>query len=618
MTASLLTIPQARADADLTQLSIEDLMQVQVTSVSKRSEAAGQAPASIYVITPDDIRRSGALSLPEALRLAPSLTVQRVDALDYSITARGFSGMESANKLLVLIDGRSVYTPTSSGVEWDAQHVLLDDVDRIEVNSGPGGVLFGANAVNGVVDVRTKSAYETQGLLASIAAGTLASDARLRIGGVVGSAAFRVFATAYGRGELENSRPDDATKGWDGVMGGFRVDWAGESRKVTVQGDAYENNIDDSFGIAGGVEGANLLARFTQDLAGGDAIEIQAYADHTRRKARLVYDALDTYDVQFQHSLAERGRHQLTWGAGLRRTKDAFRTLMEPQLLSPPSRRTTISNIFVQDRVRLARRLDLTLGLKLEDNTYTRSEWLPSGRLAWRPDDKSVVWASASRAVRNPSRIERDFFIDGLVVPGRFGSEKLTAYEVGYRAQPLANFAFSATGYHHRYDELRTNDLTAPGVLPIFVSNTMRATITGLEGWADWDVTPWWRLSPGLNLLEKDVRLKPGSLDIADFEGAGADPSFGVKLRSQMRFDDRFEIDANLRWSDETPKLEADGYVGAPAYVEADLRVAWRLNEQVELAAIGKNLLHDNHAEASEARRNLIPRSAVISLRWTY
>jgi iron complex outermembrane receptor protein len=618
LTPSLAGAVDLTDQADLSRFSIEELGQIEITSVSKRAEPINHAASAIYVITNDDIRRSGALSLPEALRLAPNLEVARIDALDYSITARGFGGFEAANKLLVLIDGRSVYSPLYSGVDWDQQHVLLDDVDRIEVISGPGGTLWGANAVNGVINVTSRSAEDTQGVLIGGALGTMDSDIRLRYGGHLGDAAFRVYGTAFKRGDLRTAADANAKDGWDGGQVGFRADWSGDRDALTLQGDAHDSSIDESQGVAAGsVRGGNVLGRWTRQVADG-SVEIQAYYDRAQREARLVFDAVDAWDLQVQHTLPVMRGHQLIWGGGYRVTEDDFHLLGGGQLLTPASRRVSVASLFAQDQIALRPDLALTVGVKIEDNSFTKPEALPSVRLAWQRSDRQMLWAAVSRAVRSPSRVERDFAIPGLTTPGLFESETLVAYEAGYRGRPLENFSFSASLFYNRYDDLRTNDLTPPGTFPGFVGNSLKGETYGAEIWGDYAVRDWWRLSAGLTALHKDFKLKPGSLDISGQESEGVDPDAWAKARSQMKLTDTVDLDLSLRAYDDVPVSKAGGYVGAPAYVEADARLAWRARQGLELSVSGANLLHDRHVEASEARRNAIPRSVYVGLSWRY
>ena len=610
----------AVAASDLSRLSIEDLAELEVTTVSKHPESLAHAPAAIYVLTGEDIRRSGVQTLPEALQLAPNLEVMRVDALDYTISARGFGGFEAANKLLVLVDGRSVYTPLYGGVDWDQHHVVLNDLERIEVVSGPGGALWGVNAVNGVINVRSKSAYDTQGLLVSATAGTLDSDAVVRFGGQIADGpAWRVYATGYRRGDLKLPGGADADDGWDGIQGGFRADWARGSDTFTLQGDLADNTIENSLGSSNGfVRSANLLGRWSRNLASGGSFEVQTYVDRSEREARLTFDRLDNWDIDAQYAFAPGERHHVIVGGGYRHTEDQFRTLVDPQLLSPFERTTSISNVFLQDEIALRQDISLTLGVKWEDNSYTGAEWLPSARLAWRLAEDQLLWAAVSKAARNPSRIERDFIIAGVVEPGFFQPEHLVAYELGYRSQPVTNTSVSVSLFYHDYDDLRTNDLATGGTLPIRVLNTMRGETYGAEVAAAWDVTDRWRLSGGFTLLGKEVELKPGSLDIAGFEGAGVDPGGWIKLRSEYAITDTVDLDLRLRHYDDIPTLTAVGYTGAPSYTEADARLAWRVRPNLELSLVGQNLLDNQHPEASETRRTEPPRSIFAGLRWTY
>jgi len=607
----------AEQASDLASLSMDELAQIRVTSVSRRPESLSQAASSIYVITPEALRNSGALTIPEALRLAPNLEVMRIDALDYSVTARGFAGFESANKLLVLLDGRSLYSPLFSGVDWDQHHVLLDDLQQIEVISGPGGTLWGANAVNGVVNITTRSAFETRGLLAGGTLGTLDSDVRLRVGGSLGeNGAGRVYATAFRRGDLERADGSDARDGWEGWQAGFRTDWLFGEHNLTLQGDVQDADIEESLGFGGGyVRGGNVLGRWRGKALGGE-FEVQAYHDRIERLARGIHDELRVWDIEAQHAFTL-GRHALVVGGGYRITRDEFRTLAEPQLLSPPRRRIDIGNVFVQDQVALTDNLDLTVGIKLETNDYTGSEWMPSARLGWAPSDRQFVWAAVSRAIRNPSRIERDFSIAGFVEPGLMQPEKLLAYEVGYRGRLTEAATLSVTAYLHDYDELRTNEFIPGRNPPVFVGNTMEGRTWGVEAWADVELAPWWRVSLGGSVLRKDFELEPGSHDVARFEAAGADPSYWAKLTSNFRLAENLDLTVSGRVYDDAPRLTASGYSGVDGYAEANVRLAWQVAEGLELALVGRDLLHERHAEATETRRTEIPRSVHLSVRWT-
>ena len=498
----------------LSDLSIEDLANVQITSVSKQPEPLSAAPSSVYVITNDDIRRSGAQSLAEALRLAPNLHVARIDALDYAISARGLNSFESANKLLVLIDGRSVYSSLFSGVDWDQQHVMLEDVERIEVISGPGGTLWGANAVNGVINVITRDARETDGLLVSVSGGTLDSVANVRYGGAFNGGGWRAYVSGYQRGSMETATGLDVNDGWDGVQAGFRTDMALGPNGLTLQGDIHDNEIDQSIGLPGYVRGGNLLARWERRFEDASTLEVQAYYDRIRRKARGIYDALDAVDLQAQHAFRWRGRHQIVWGGGYRVHEDDFANFLNAFVINPLSKRTTLAHLFVQDRIALTPNLDLTLGVKYEDSSYTGADWLPNARLSWRVAERAMLWAAVSRVVRTPSRLERDLVFPGIVVNGTFGTEKLVAWEAGYRGRPLADLSLSVSVFYNQYEDLRSNNFSPGGVLPVFVGNSVEGETWGVEAWGDWAVTPKWRLGAGFTALEKDFRTT-SALDVS-------------------------------------------------------------------------------------------------------
>jgi iron complex outermembrane receptor protein len=389
---------------DLADLSLEELANIEVTSVSKSAEPLADAPASIFVISNDDIRRAGVRTLSEALRLAPNLQVARTSANSYAISARGFNN-SIGNKLLVLIDGRTVYTPLFSGVFWDQQDVMLEDVERIEVISGPGATLWGANAVNGVINVITRSSRDTQGALAAIGAGNLDQGVALRYGGKLGEdGTFRI----YGKGrDLENTKRADGSAvpdGWDNGQVGFRADWNGSRRSFTVQGDAYRGRSEDR-PLGGPIEvsGANLLARWNERFSSGSDIRLQAYYDRSERQDRIGFQGdVDTFDIDFQHGIPL-GRHKLLWGAGYRRAHDNVPdTIPTPLVIRfvPSSRTLDWQNLFAQDEIRLTDSLDFTAGLKLESNDYTGWDALPSARFPIPSPDSTPATTDSAAACR--------------------------------------------------------------------------------------------------------------------------------------------------------------------------------------------------------------------------
>jgi iron complex outermembrane recepter protein len=607
---------QEISNVDVYELSIEDLLNTEVTSVSRRSESLGEAAAAIDLITSEHIRRSGAQSLPEVLRLARNLEVAQIDAQRYAISARGFNSYETSNKLLVLIDGMSVYTPLYSGVFWDQQHVLLEDIDRIEIVSGPGGTLWGANAVNGVINIITKGAGDTQGLFAEAFAGS--NDQRLdgRYGGSFGATGrFRVFASAYALGPTLMLSGDDANDDWNGAQAGFRADWGGAENTFMTQGAFFADDLD----AGGRREGGHLQGSWRRTLGDGSSFEVRSYYSSEQRDAALratpgTFDSSATWDVSVQHNTSIGQTHQIVWGAGYRNVDSEFINTLNPAGFEQPRRTLETLNLFVQDEIALAEDISLTLGVKLEDHTFVGVEYMPNVRLAWRPSDALMVWGAVSRAVRTPSRIDEELtFIGfpGFIAPFTFKSEELIAYELGLRFQPTANSTLSATLYRHDYDELRTSSLSppSPGSFPVFVGNGLEGEIYGVELWGDVAINGDWRLSAGVTLLDQEFHTDPLSSDV---NGSGDDPGYQFFLRSQANLSDAFTLDLSVRAIDEPHPL-------VPAYVELEARMGWRLNERVEIALAGHNLLDESHPESFDIAPLLQARRSVqVSARLSY
>lgn len=603
---------EAAADAqglqpqDLTGLTLEQLADIEITSVSRRPEQLSSAAASVYVITRDDIRRSGAASLPEVLRLAPNLQVQRVGSVDYAITARGFNSFETANKLLVLIDGRSIYTTLFSGVLWDAQGLVLEDIERIEVISGPGGALYGANAVNGVINITTRSARETRGPAFSVGAGTDDRTVSLRHGGDLSEAgAWRLFLTGFDRSDTGMVGGGSGLDAAAGVRAGGRADWSTGSGDWMLQGDVYDHESPGDVALQGGF----VLGRWGRQLDGGGRLEVQTYYDHTDRVNGPVEEKVRTWDVSLQQAM-ERGRHAVVWGGGHRWVENTLTSPPGAATLVPARRHITLGNLFVQDQISLRDDLVLTLGVKVEDSSFTGVEVLPNVRLAWRPNEASLIWGAVSRAARTASRIDRDLTLPGFLVGGSFGSEKLTAYELGYRARPARNLNLSISAFYHDYTDLRTVAPDPVTILPLRFANGGEGHTSGIEAWGSYEVSPRWRLDLGVVTLDKEFRLKPGEVDIASLASVGDDPSWQVLLNSRAQLTDRLELDVHLRAVDDLPESGVDGFV------EADVRLGWRFDNGLELALTGANLLNDTRLETGDpGRQRVLGRSAYLTLR---
>lgn len=605
------------ADDNLGGLSLEELANVKVTSVSRRPEPVAEAAASIYVISADDIRRSGAASLPEVLRLAPNLQVQRVNAADYAISARGFNGFETSNKLLVLIDGRSVYSTLHAGVFWDIRTPPIEDIDRIEVVSGPGGTLYGANAVNGVINIITRPSGETQGPAVAVGLGNEDRTLNLRHGWRIGdNGAARAYVYAFDRGDSLQASGEDATDATSGVRGGLRSDWTFGADTVSLQGELFRNRLhvnEDFSGAGTHAEGGHVLGRWTRAFDSWGELQLQALYDRMQLTEPLITETDDTYDIQLQHAFALGERHQIVWGGGYREVTTALESKVPSSFLDPEERTITLGNLFIQDHVGLTDALTLTLGVKYETNSFSGDELLPNVRLAWRRPAGDLVWAAISRASRTPNRIERDLRFPGFLVGGDFQSELLTAYEAGYRSNPTANTAFSISLFYNEYDQLRTVRTTPVTIVPISFANDAEGRTYGLEAWGSWDVRPRWRLSAGVSTLDKDFDVKPGQTDLSLIASQGDDPNYQVLLRSQSNLADNVELDVRLRAVDELVPSGVDGYV------EADARIGWRITDQLELALAGQNLLDNNKFETADPqRRRAFGRAAYAQLRWDF
>jgi len=598
---------------DLRSLSIDELANLKVTSLSKRPEAVSEAPAAVYVITADDIRRAGATSLPEALRLAPNLEVAQLNAYAWTVTARGFNSPETANKLLVLVNGRSVYEPIASGVLWQQVDVDLTNVDRIEVISGPGGTMWGANAVNGVINVITSQAKAAQGPAVQVSAGGYERNASLRYGGKIGAGAwYKIYAHAFGYDATRPVNPADTSN--DAFSGGNVVARLGGSHRGadwSLKGETYSNHIANNGGT---FTGQSYAATWSRTGDTGISTAVNAWFSRDIRNEPTLYESREAFDIEFQRA-RRLGRHQLMWGGEYRHWWENFRSFNAFHFADPKTN-ISVGSLFVQDEIAVKPRLRLTLGLKGETNSYSGFDWLPNVRLAWQPDDNQLIWTAVSRAVRTPNRIERELEARPFLVPApNFKAEKLTAIEAGWRGQPLPRLSLSVSAYYNRYTDLRTDFYTPVTILPLQLQNGGRGTTWGLEAWGRFDVTDAWRVSAGANLLHKTFRLKPGAVDIINLGVQGQDPDYQAQIRSQWRVSKSVEFDLALR---------AVGPVDlAPvkAYQEADAHLEWRVTDRLSLALDGHNLLHAYHIEVwdpSTAPVRYIPRSVFATLRYGF
>jgi len=605
LTVIAIAAAPARAQTleELRGLSIDQLANVDVTSVLRRPESLSETPAAIYVITSEDIRRSGAITLTEALRLAPNLEVARQDAPTYAISARGFNGVDSSNKLLVLIDGRSIYSPIQSGVFWDQIQVPLDNIDHIEVISGPGGTQWGANAMNGVINIITKNSRDTLGGLADMKAGPVDQNGFLRYGGRFGeTGTYRAYGEGFGIGHTDLPGGVSANDDWHGGQGGFRADWQARSDSLMLEGDFYRNT--DAFN--GRQYGSDLLGRWGHDFSGGSHLDVQTSFDEQSRVVTGSSDWYSSYDLQAQHTFSL-GRNTVVWGGEYRLIQDDFINNSNFFVLLPQRRTLYVGNVFAEDTIALTEALKLTAGLKLEGSTYTGLNYLPSIRLGWRVADTAFLWAAVSRSVRTPSRIDRELQAPGFVLPAvNFTTEKLIAYEIGYRGRPTPNTSLSVSLYYDQYDDLRTTNEISVNPLLFELGNDRAGAVYGIEAWGDWQALSWWRLSAGINLLHKNLHVKPGVVTTADNQSVGDDPGYQVFLRSSMDLPHNLELDIGFRAIDSLPDPAVQNYI------EAHARLAWHVTPALELSIAGYNLLSPHHGETvtppsplQEARRSI-------------
>jgi iron complex outermembrane receptor protein len=635
---SILQAETAGADTvELADLSLEQLLRVEVTSVTKSKQDLQLAAAAIHVISADDIRRSGASSLPDALRLVPGIHVAQIDGNKWAISARGFNG-RFANKLMVLIDGRSLYTPSFAGVYWDMHDVLLEDVDRIEVIRGPGAALWGVNAVNGFINVITKSSKETHGTLLQITSGTQTrGEASMRYGGQLGpDAHFRVFSKAFDRRSQFNRDGSRADDSWRSARSGFRVDWE-VSKKDTLlflgdmfQGDSGQTALVGSLGVPvhefsnGDVDtsGGNILGRWERKLSSRSTMSFQAYFDHFRRKELgVLSDKRSTGDIEFQVSTDLTDRHRFSWGSGYRQTSDELLGSFAVQM-DPANRTLRFANVFVHDEFQLVpRRVYLTLGSKFEHATLGGFQVQPTARILWAPSRTHSFWAALSRASRTPSRTSQDIRLNNGEVPlpdgsaGRaylfgsrdFNSETLTAVEAGYRAQPTRRTTLELSTFYNMYDELlsvepRQPYLTASVplelIFPAYFVNQAEGNVFGTELSATFKPHARWKLAGSYSWLSMNLRTKPGAPpQVLLFETEQA-PSHQAQMHSYLDITRTVRFDASAYYVDSFSGAGVFGVQGIiPSYLRVDARVAWRPTSRWELVVGTRNALDDRHPE---------------------
>jgi iron complex outermembrane receptor protein len=637
---------------DLAEKSIEDLMNMEVTSVSKKEQKLSSVAAAIFVITQEDIRRSGATNIPDLLRMVPGLDVAQINANAWAISARAFNS-QFADKLLVLIDGRAVYTPINGGVYWDTQDVPLEDIERIEVVRGPGGTVWGANAVNGVINIITKKAADTQGGLLTGGGGTQAQGfGTLQYGGKIKEAtSYRVFAKYLNNDHFPDLNGQDSDDGWHLLHGGFRADTnlSGHDFLIT-QGDIYtgnegatvvhtvlvppENiNVQSRAALSGG----NVLSRWSHTFSNRSDTTLQVYFDRYKRDGPQFDEVRDTFDFDFQNHIMLAARHDLIWGVGYRHTADQTAGTIDVAFI-PAGLDGHLFNAFVQDQITLKpNRLALYLGSKLDNDYFSGFDVEPSARLAWTPSSRRTLWAAVSRASRTPTRREIGLDAALAALPGpaevallgnpNMKSEHVIAYEAGYRSQLRDRLSLDLTLFFNNYHDLESSELlpsffdptSVPPlqIIPHSLGNKMYGTTEGIEAWVKWKLTNRWALGPGYSFLEMHLHTTSASLDSTSVADAqGSNPGHQAQLRSHL------ELSSGLAW-------DASAYfVGrlpaqfVASYTRLDTQLTWKLSERVELSLTGQNLLRDHHVEFNDqfqaVNSSQVKRSVYAKLTWQF
>jgi len=602
----LLVLPSPAASSqpgaqDLKRLSIEQLMQIDVTLAARRPEPIATAPTAISVVTGDDIRRAGVTTLADAVALADGVHVARFNNGTWSVTARGFAAV-AANKMLVMIDGRTVYSPLFTGVFWNALDYELEDIDRIEVVRGPGATLWGANAVNGVINIVTRSSHDTPGVFVQAGSGNEdPADAEVRYGGRAGGAAYRAYAKYVVRDSQRFSTGASAGDRRRRSQAGIRFDGGSQAAGTWLFKADLFHSID---GLPDRPDGeftvGDLHGAWTRSISPRSELRVASYVNHEYRRIPLqLTHRLTMFDLDAQESTTLT-RHSVVWGGGFRVNSD--HTEGTPAFsFDPPNRVYNVANIFAQDEIAvLPQRLYVTAGGKYEHNAFSGGEWQPNVRARWLLPRQQTLWGSLARAVRRPTRFEDDIVVrlpNGLVaVTGNedFRAETVVASEIGYRAQPAPILGIDATVFHHAYDRLRSQEAAAGAVpIPLVVGNTLNGTSRGLELGVNLQPFAAWRTHLAYTLLDVALTTDPGSRDVGGLTTEANDPRHVFSLRTSVDLSRRVELDA--RWR----SIGALPHPRVPAYSEAAARLGWHASAHVDLALVGEDLLHAQHVEFS-------------------
>ncbi len=640
---------------DLSNKSIEDLMNIEVTSVSRKEQKLSHTASAIFVITAEDIRRSGATNIPDLLRMVPGVDVAQINADTWAISARGLT-QEFGNELLVLLDGRNLYTPTTGGVFWDVVDVPLENIERIEVIRGPGGSVWGANAVNGVVNIITKPAGETPGAMVVAGGGNLDQGfATTQYGGNLGkSTQYRIFSKYFNQNHMPDLNGQNGNDGWHMLRGGFRLDSKLSPKdSLMVQGDIYTGKEGFPTTLLPSITSPGLINITSRvDLAGGflQSIWSHSYSPKSDMSLLFSYDKYErgdllnegrrTFNLEFQNHIAWGPRQDIVWGAGYR-FSDSNSDGSFSISLNPANLKTNLFSAFIQDEISLVpQRVALTVGTKLEHNNYTGFGLIPSVRVSYTPVANQALWAAVSRALRTPAETDAALRLNVTSFPGPDGvpvlvglignpqvkDEGLVSYEAGYRTAILGNLSIDLSAYYNDYDQQNTDEPGQPFfentplpphvVLPIVFQNLSYGETHGLEIAANWKINDHWTISPGFDFERIHIHASPGSQDMTTApDTEGSDPHFKAQLRSHVAVTQRLAWDLSAYY---VARLIA---LGVPSYTRLDTGLSWRWSERFSLSVVGQNLLKDRHLEFVSgvgANSTSIKRSGYAKLTWRY
>ena len=666
LAAGLLTAIPAHSQEkprDLAAKSIEDLMNVDVTSVSKREQKLSHVAAAIFVINQEDIRRSGATNIPDLLRMVPGLDVSQINGSTWAIGARGLN-QQFANKLLVMVDGRSVYSPTFSGVFWDTLDLPLFDIERIEVIRGPGGTIWGANAVNGVISIFTKKAAETSGTVLETGGGNLLQGFGMaQYGGTAGTkTAFRVYSHYFNQNHLLDLNGQSGADGWHRLRSGFRADTSVSPKdSLTFEGDlsvgregefGFELPSVTSPGFVAVSEEINLAngsfeSIWNHKYSGGSDSTLQFSYDQHRRDDPLNPELRNTYDLAFRHDFALGSRQDIVWGLGYRYTSDRIGGSLTVAM-NPPNRALQLFDAFLQDEIALVpERLFLTAGIKFEHNDYTGFEAMPSIRTAWSPSDRHMLWAAVSEALRAPSRNDTNLVLNLGSSPGpggtpvllrllgnpNFQDERLIAYEAGYRTMLSKRLSIDLAAYFNDWDKLQSTEPSASffeaspppphQVQTLLYENLIHGESHGIEITANWKAADWWSISPGFGFAREHFHADPQSGDTQTVRFLeGNSPDFPIRLRSHVDVRRNLGWDLSVYFDDELEHQGPLSDLTIPSYTRLDTGLTWKLREGFSLSVVGQNLLKDHHMEFEDLngsmQSGLIKRSAYAKVTWQF